>query len=216
MLVGHLGAGLAARTVAPKVGLGTLFAAAMLLDIVLWLLVIAKIEGAVAPPDFETRHALAFNFPWSHSLAGAVILSAAAAGIWAWLKGGGRLFALAPIVIAATVFSHWILDFLVHPAELPMWGPGAPSVGLDIGPPLSLYIELAIAAAGLVIFLVRVPMALTHRAAIAGITLFAGALTVIGANTATPPADMLTLAAMSLLVIFVIVTVGAASDRQPQ
>ncbi len=64
MLVGHLGAGLAAKAAAPRVGLGTLFAAAMLLDIVLWLFVILKLEGAVVPADFETRHALAFNFPW--------------------------------------------------------------------------------------------------------------------------------------------------------
>ena len=49
MLVGHLGAGLAAKAAAPRVGLGTLMAAAVLLDIVLWLFVAMHIEGASVP-----------------------------------------------------------------------------------------------------------------------------------------------------------------------
>jgi len=216
MLVGHLGAGLAAKAAAPKVGLGTLFVAAMLLDIVLWLFVILKLEGVAVPPDFETRHQLAFNFPWSHSLLGALVWSAVAAAVWAWTRGGGRLFAFAPAVIAATVFSHWILDFLVHPAEMPIWGPGAPSVGLDLGQPLALYVELAIAALGLVIFLVRIPLSLARRASVAGVTLLAAALTVFGATSTAAPPDMLTLAGVSLLVIFVIVTVAALADRPAQ
>ena len=52
MLVGHLGAGLAAKAVAPRVGLGTLVAAAFLLDILLWLFVTLHIEGVVVPGDF--------------------------------------------------------------------------------------------------------------------------------------------------------------------
>ena len=216
MLVGHLGAGLAAKAVAPKIGLGTLFAAAMLLDIVLWLFVILKVEDVVVPADYETRHQLAFNFPWSHSLGGALVWSAAAAAVWAWTRGGGKLFAFAPALIAATVFSHWILDFLVHPAEMPLWGPGAPSVGFDISQPRALYIELAIAAAGLVMFLMRVPMRLTYRIAVIGIVLLATALTVSGAYSSTPPPETLTLAGVSLLVIAVIVAVGAFADRAPQ
>jgi hypothetical protein len=216
MLVGHLGAGLAAKSAAPKVRLGTLFAAAILLDIVLWLFVILRLEGVVVPPDFETRHALAFNFPWSHSLAGALVWSAAAACAWAWTKGGGRIFAFAPAVIAATVLSHWLLDFLVHPAEMPLWGPGAPSVGLGIGQPLALYVELAVAAAGLVLFLLRVPLSMTRRVVVAGVVLLAAGLTVFGAYSTVPPPDSMTLAAISLLVIFIIVTAAAVADRAPQ
>lgn len=206
---------MAAKAAAPKVQLGALFAAAMLLDIVLWLFVILKLEGAVVPPDFETRHALAFNFPWSHSLAGALVLSAAAACAWAWWKGGGRVLAFIPAVIAATVFSHWVLDFLVHPPEMPLWGPGAPSVGLAIGQPLALYLELAVAATGLAIFLLRVPLSPARRGAVVGIVLLATCLTVFGAYTISPPPDMLTLATVSLLVIFLIVIAATFMDRAP-
>lgn len=216
MLVGHLGAGLAAKAAAPRVGLGTLFVAALLLDIILWLFVILKLEGVVVPPDFETRHQLAFNFPWSHSLLGAVVWSAAAAAIWAFAKGDRRLFAFAPGVIAATVFSHWVLDFLVHPPEMPIWGPGSPSVGLDIGQPLALYVELAVAALGLTIFLVRIPLGIARRASVVGVVVLAAALTTFGAYSTSPPPDMLTLAGVSLLVIFVIVAVAAVADRPAQ
>ena len=216
MLVGHLGAGLAAKAAAPKVNLGTLFAASLLLDIILWMFVIVKLEGAVVPPDFETRHALAFNFPWSHSLLGALVWSAAAACVWAWAKGGGRILAFVPAVIGATVFSHWILDFLVHPPEMPLWGPGAPAVGLAITQPLALYLELGMAAVGLAVFLVRVPLSAARRIAVSAIVLATAALTTAGAIGTTPPPDILTLAGVSLLVIFFIVATAAVADRAPQ
>jgi len=216
MFVGHLGAGLAAKSVAPRVGLGTLFAATMLLDFVLWLFVILKLEGAVVPADYATRHQLAFNFPWSHSLLGALVWSAAAAVAWAWTKGERRLFALAPGLIAATVFSHWVLDFLVHPPEMPLWGPGAPAVGLDLPQPLALYVELAIAALGLALFVLRVPLSLARRLTIVGVIIAAAGLTVFGAMSATPPPDMLTMAGVSLLMIAVIVAVATFADRKPQ
>src|ERR1700761_2097521 len=162
MLVGHLGAGLAAKAVAPRIGLGTLFASALLLDILLWLFVILHVEGAVVPSDFGTRHMLAFAFPWSHSLAAALVWSVLAALVWTWSGGGGKYFAFAPAVVAATVFSHWLLDFLVHPAELPLW-PGAPSVGIDIGQPAALILDFAVAAIGFGLFLWRVPMSMARR-----------------------------------------------------
>ena len=214
MLVGHLGAGLAAKAVAPRVGLGTLMAAALLLDIVLWLFVAMHIEGASVPGDFATRHMLAFNFPWSHSLLGALFWSAAAAFVWSWSGGEGKYFAFAPAVIAATALSHWFLDYLVHPAELPLWGPGAPSVGLDIGQPAAIILELSIAAAGLLAYLWRARITMIRRVAIAALVTTTGLLTVAGAFYTAPPSDILTVAGTSLLVLFIIVSIAALVDRE--
>jgi hypothetical protein len=213
MLVGHLGAGLAAKAVAPRIGLGTLVAASLLLDIVLWLLVILHIEGATVPGDFADRHALAFSFPWSHSLVGAVFWAAAAAFIWTWSGGAGRYFAFAPAVIAATVLSHWALDFLVHPAEMPLW-PGSPAIGLGLTQPTALIVELAIAALGFGVFLLRSRLSLARRAVIAGLTLAVAALSAIGAAGTAPPGDILNLAGISLLVLFVIIATAAIADRE--
>src|SRR6266481_6610528 len=214
MLVGHLGAGLAAKAVAPRVGLGTLVASALLLDIVLWLFVILHFEGATVPGDFATRHMLAFSFPWSHSLLGALFWSAGAAFVWTWSGGEGKYFAFAPAVIAATVFSHWLLDVLVHPPELPLWGPGAPSVGLGLGQPIALIVEFAVAAAGLGVFLLRTQISAPRRVSIAGLVVIVAALTAMGAFDAAPPGDILTVAGTSLLALFVIVTIAALADRE--
>ena len=214
MLVGHLGAGLAAKAVAPRVGLGTLIASALLLDIVLWLFVILHFEGATVPGDFGTRHMLAFSFPWSHSLLGALIWSAGAAFLWSWSGGEGKYFAAAPAVISATVFSHWLLDFLVHPAEMPLWGPGAPSVGLGLEQPMAIIVELVVAAAGLGFFLLRSKLGMPRRVAIAGMVVATAALSVAGAFNATPPNEILTVAGTSLLALFVIVSISALADRE--
>lgn len=215
MLVGHLGAGLAAKAVAPRVGLGTLVAAALLLDIVLWLFVMLHLEGATVPADYAERHMLAFSFPWSHSLVGALFWSIGAALVWTWSGGEGRYLALAPAVIAATAFSHWILDYLVHPAELPLW-PGAPSVGLGLGQPTALLLELALAALGLGAFLWRSRLDWPHRLTVIGLVLAVAALSVFGAVNPTPPSDILTVAAVSLAALLLIVAVAAIADRNPQ
>jgi hypothetical protein len=214
MLVGHLGAGLAAKAAAPRIGLGTLMAAALLLDILLWLFVILHIEGATVPGDFATTRMLAFSFPWSHSLAGAVFWSLGAALIWTWSGGEGKYFAFAPAVIAATTFSHWILDYLVHPPEMPLWGPGSPTVGLGLAQPTALIVELAVAAAGLGVFLLRSRLSLRRRLAIAGIVLAVAVLTVLGAYNATPPDNILTVAAVSLLALFAVIMLAALADRE--
>jgi len=213
MLVGHLGAGLAAKAVAPRVGLGTLVAAAFLLDILLWLFVTLHIEGVVVPGDFVETHRLAFIFPWSHGLIMALLWSAAAAFVWTWSGGEGKYFAFAPAVIAATTFSHWILDWLVHPPELPIWA-GSATFGLGLEQPVALALELIIAAAGLGAFLLRSKLSTSRRTAVAGLTLVAALLTVFGATMTNPPTDMLTLAGTSLLALFVVIVVAAVADRE--
>lgn len=213
MLVGHLGAGLVAKAVAPRVGLGTLVAAAFLLDILLWLFVILHIEGAVVPGDFPERHMLAFSFPWSHGLIMALFWSAAAAFVWTWSGGEGRYFAFAPAVIAATTFSHWILDWLVHPPELPIWA-GSEAFGLGIGQPVALVLEMVIAAAGLAAFLFRTGLSATRRTAIAGLTLVVAVLSVFGATMTNPPTSITTVAGTSLLALFIVITVAAVADRE--
>jgi len=213
MLVGHLGAGLAAKAAAPRVGLGTLVAAAFLLDILLWVFVTLHIEGAVVPGDFADRHMLAFTFPWSHGLIMALLWSAAAAFVWTWSGGEGRYFAFAPAVIAATTFSHWILDWLVHPPELPIWA-GSETYGLGIRQPAAIALELVIAAVGLAAFLLRTKLSATRRTVIAGLTLVAALLSVFGALMTDPPTSITTVAGTSLLVLFALITVAAVADRE--
>jgi hypothetical protein len=217
MLVGHLGAGLAAKAVEPKLKLGTLFAAAMLLDIALWIFVMLGVEATTVPANYAEHHYLLFNFPYSHSLLAALLWSVAAGLAWAALSRrefGQRFFSTAGIILMLTVFSHWVLDFLVHPSQLPI-APGGPTLGLDLWDqqPLALEIELAIAGVGLFFYLVRAGVSWRRRVAVVGVTLAAAVFTVWGALSPTPPPSISLVAYVSLLTIAVIVGVAAWADR---
>ncbi len=220
MLVGHLGAGLAAKAVEPKLGLGTLFGAALLLDAVLWIFVLTGTEAATVPADYATRHYLYFNFPYSHSLLAALLWSVVAALAWAVFGGqgewSGRVFSRGAIVIALVVYSHWALDFLVHPRQLPI-APGGPTLGLGLwdAQPLGLEVELAIAAIGLGLYLTRSGVAWGRRVLVIGLTLAVAAFTVWGAYAAGTPPAMSMLAYVSLLIIGAIIAAAAWADRAP-
>ena len=62
-------------------------------------------------------------------------------------------------MIGLVVFSHWILDFIVHPPDLPILFRGSPELGLGLwtsGPGLvfSLILDLALLIGGIVVYLV--------------------------------------------------------------
>lgn len=64
------------------------------------------------------------------------------------------------IIIGLVVFSHWVLDFIVHPQELPLLFGGSPMVGLGLwifqpGLVISGILEVALLAGGIVIYLLR-------------------------------------------------------------
>ena len=56
MFAGHVGAGLAIGSAERRVNVGLFVAAALLLDIVLWLLVLAGCESVAIPSDFARTH----------------------------------------------------------------------------------------------------------------------------------------------------------------
>lgn len=148
MFIGHFGVGFGAKSLAPKVSLGTLFLAAQFLDL-LWpsllLLGVEKVRivaGAtnVTPLVFE-------SYPISHSLL--------AVFAWAAIVGGIH-FALsrqrvAALVLGALVISHWGLDAMVHPADLPLYPGSAILVGLNAWSslPVTAIIESTLFAVGL-------------------------------------------------------------------
>jgi len=63
------------------------------------------------------------------------------------------------VVIGLMVFSHWVLDFIVHVPDLPLLFDGSPLVGLGLwgsGPGLIIsgILEVGLFAGGLAIYLV--------------------------------------------------------------
>lgn len=147
MFVGHFAIGFAAKAVAPRASLGTLFAAAQFVDL-LWptllLLGLERVRIApgitlVTPLDFE-------HYPISHSLAAVIGWSLAFGLLYYALRGGARVAA----VLAALVASHWLLDAIVHRPDLPLWPGSSMRVGLGAWDslPLTFAIELALFGLG--------------------------------------------------------------------
>jgi len=117
---------LAAKAIEPRGPLWGYVAAAQLVDIGWGALVMAGVEKVRLDPTLEGSPFDLYHMPWTHSLPAALIWAVAAAALCRWVfKWPGRVATM----IGLVVFSHWLLDFLVHRPDLLMW-PGGEKVGL--------------------------------------------------------------------------------------
>jgi membrane-bound metal-dependent hydrolase YbcI (DUF457 family) len=128
MFIGHYAVGFAAKRAAPKTSLGWLLGSAVLLDL-LWpiflLLGWEEVRVTRGPTPFLNLDFV--SYPISHSLAMTIGWALVAGGAY-WAATRYRAGAL---WIAVGVASHWVLDFVTHRPDLPLW-PGGPRVGLGL------------------------------------------------------------------------------------
>lgn len=150
MFIGHFALGFAAKRLEPRLSLGLLLAAPQVLNLVWPVLVLAGIERVEIAPGSTAFTPLAFTYyPWSHSLVAAVAWSCALGLVVRASGASWRAVALT----AALVSSHWLLDFISHGPDMPLW-PGGPSVGLGLwqSVPATLAVEIAMYALGVLVF----------------------------------------------------------------
>ena len=153
MFIGHYALGLAAKRLAPKTSLGTLIAAPTLADL-LWpaflLLGWERVTIVPGPNPF-----LIFEFdsyPISHSLL-TLVGWGLLFGVLYRMRTG---YAHGAVVVALLVVSHWVLDFVTHPPDLPIspWVSG-PRVGLALwdSPPATIIVEAIMFVTGIALYL---------------------------------------------------------------
>lgn len=128
MFVGHYAAAMVAKAIEPKAPMWTLAAASQLIDIGWSSFIIAGIERARVDPALPGSTLVLYDMPWTHSLAAVLAWSVGAALLAKLLL---RLPAWASVVVGLTVFSHWVLDLLVHRPDLALW-PGGEKVGFGL------------------------------------------------------------------------------------
>jgi len=128
MFVGHYAAAFAAKAIEPKAPMWTLAAAAQLVDIGWSALIIAGVERASVDPALPGSSLVLEHMPWTHSLPMALVWAVGAALL---VKLVLRLPIWASAIVGLTVFSHWLLDWLVHRPDLELWI-GGPRVGLAL------------------------------------------------------------------------------------
>ena len=128
VFVGHFGVGLAAKTVATRTSLGWLIGAPLLLDLLWPIFLLLGWESVRFDPEATVVMPLDFvSYPISHSLLTATGWAVLAAMAY-WTLSRYRTGAIA---VGACVLSHWVLDWIVHRPDLPLY-PDGPKVGLAL------------------------------------------------------------------------------------
>ena len=150
MVAGHFGLAAGIKKIAPRLPLWSLLLATFLLDVVFIFFAAGGLEkiNPVDPANPNAYGGSLIQAYYTHSLVGALLISAIAGFVAGrfWGKRGGY-------VIAAVVFSHWILDLIVHRPDLPIL-PGnfgnLPLLGFGLWqyPTASAIVELALVIGG--------------------------------------------------------------------
>lgn len=198
MFLGHFGLAMASKKVAPGVSLGTTILAAQFLDALWPILVLAGIETFEISPGVTRVNPLDFtHYPWSHSLAMAFLWAVLFGVVYGLVRKRPRDAA----VVGALVASHWLLDWIVHRPDLPLFPGDASRHGLGLWNSLagSLAIELALFLVGIVIFL-RSSRARDRIGSIGFWVLVAFlAVSYLGATFGPPPPSINAIAATALI-----------------
>ena len=128
MFIGHYAVGLASKKAAPRASLGVLIAAPILLDLLWPIFLLIGAEHVVIEPNSNPFLRLDFIFyPLSHGLVAVV----GWATLFAALYFGIARYAWGAIVIWIGVISHWLLDYVVHRPDLPLYA-GSHLLGLGL------------------------------------------------------------------------------------
>ncbi len=184
MFVGHIGVALAAKRAAPRTSLGTLVAAAVWLDLVWPVLLLAGVERVRIDPGNTPFTPLDFeSYPFTHGAVSVVLWSLAFGAVYLARTGYRRGAVVAGVLVA----SHWVLDVITHRPDLPLlWNGTKVGLGLWYSVPATLAVELAILAAGVLVYARAAPARdATGRWALAGLVAFL--LAAYAANQLGPP-----------------------------
>jgi len=130
MFVGHYAAALALKKVEKRASLGVLFLAVQFVDILFFPFVLLGIERINIIENYTNATHFELEYmPYTHSLLGSLLWALAAYALFRWVIVRQKSVAL---VVALAVFSHWLLDLLVHTPDLPLWSDASPKLGFGL------------------------------------------------------------------------------------
>ena len=201
MLVGHAAIALAGKRLEPRLSLGTLMAAALLADLLGFVLVLLGIEHWTLKPGGSGVNAVDLDsIAWSHGLVPDLL--------WAGLLAGGYFLWRHQVkgawILFAAVLSHWVLDFVSHKPDMPLAAGLSARYGLGLWTslPATLLVEGGLWLVALVVY-VRA----TRASKRTGIYVFWPVIAFvtlawISNFTAPPAAGSMTTAAVAGLIFF--------------
>jgi hypothetical protein len=152
MFIGHYGVALAGKAVEPRPSLGVWIMAAQFVDLLWPLFLLLGWEHVRIAPGATRMTPLDFyDYPITHSLVGALGWSVAFGAVSFAVYRHAR----PALLLGAGVFSHWILDLLVHRRDLPIAPGSSARVGLGLWnyPAATLLIEIPLYLIGAALYL---------------------------------------------------------------
>lgn len=203
MFVGHYGPSFAIKSLRPAIPLWLLFIAVQLVDMAWAVLVLLGVEKVRIVPEITASNPLdLYYMPYTHSLVAAIFWSVVVAVLVRLLPRVATRSAA--VWIGVAVFSHWVLDFLVHRPDLPLYG-NSMKIGLGLWnyPAVALSLEAALLSGGMILYL-RVTKPINAIGRI-GLPVFAVVMLAIQSYVLFgPPPASPAAAAMTALVLYVV------------
>jgi hypothetical protein len=213
LFLGHFGVAFAAKKAAPKTSLGTLVLAAQFADLLWPLLLLAGIEKVRIVPGLLPVSPFDFTYyPISHSLVAQIGWGALLDIIYFAVKRNAQ----SALLVGALVPTHWLLDFIAHRPDMPIY-PGGPKFGLGMWKslPFTLIVEFLIFAAGIALYVSATRAKnTTGKWAFWSLATLLGVL-YLGSVFGPPPPNSHALA-LSALAIWLTVPWAAWADRHRQ
>ena len=153
MFVGHYSASFAGKAADKRIPLWLLFIAVQFIDVLWGIFVLLGIEKVRIVPGFSASNPLdLYYMPYTHSLVGAIAWAIAGALIcqlFPQLRGGKT-----GLIVALAIFSHWILDLIVHRPDLALYDNTMKmGFGLWNYRGLAFALEIAVLIAGAALYL---------------------------------------------------------------
>jgi len=213
LFTGHYSFSFAGRALAGKSGdqendkripLWLLFIAVQFIDVLWAIFVLLGIEKVRIVPGITASNALdLYYMPYTHSLLGVLFWSLLAFAMCQFVPAlrGKRT----GLILAAAVFSHWILDLIVHRPDLALYDSvGKMGFGLWNYRGAAFALEMAVLLCGAAM-LYRTA---AHKVRLAGFVAFLAALQVFGTFFFPPPPTDHA-AAITALVLYVVLALMA-------
>jgi membrane-bound metal-dependent hydrolase YbcI (DUF457 family) len=151
VFIGHYALGFAAKRLAPRTSLGTLFVAPTLADLLWPIFLLLGVEHAHVVPGPNPFLTLWLDdYPYSHSLFALIVWGALFGYVYKAKTGDKR----AALVIALLVASHWVLDVVTHRPDIQLY-PGGAKLGLGLwnSPAATVIVESILLIAGVAVYL---------------------------------------------------------------
>lgn len=187
MFVGHLAVAFAAKRAKPEVSLAWTVTAVSFVDLLWPVLMLLGAERVAIAPGITAFTPLYFvHYPWSHSLVMGLVWGLLFAAFAS--SRGVRRDALP--LLAALVVSHWLLDFLTHRPDLPLWPGSNQLYGLGLWNSVvgTLVVEAVLWLGGLALwFSAFRPRGANGWAAIGSFVLMSTAIWISGPFAPPPP-----------------------------